>query len=129
MSALIRSSRRVRIVQKRREVRIGGPINFGRLAQLVERCVYIANVGGSSPSASTEMENSASQEWRSPRPPQRRALQSPVYIPKKAADYLKSSPSRLFWRRIIILRHYVSRARFFCSATAEHYFKCPPPLT
>ncbi len=27
----------------------------GRLAQLVERCVYIANVGGSSPSASTNI--------------------------------------------------------------------------
>lgn len=36
----------------------------------------------------------------------------PFYTLKKAADYLKSSPSRLFWRRIIILRHYVSRARF-----------------
>ena len=31
----------------------GGLTYFGRLAQLVERCVYIANVGGSSPSAST----------------------------------------------------------------------------
>ena len=34
---------------------------------------------------STEMENSASQEWRSLPPPPRRALQSPVYIRKKAA--------------------------------------------
>ena len=33
----------------------------------------------------TEMDFSASQEWRSPRPPPRRALQSPVYIRKKAA--------------------------------------------
>ena len=35
---------------------------------------------------STEMENSASLEWRSPRGRARRALQSPVYICKKAAD-------------------------------------------
>ena len=34
----------------------------------------------------TEMENSASLEWRSPRGRARRALQSPVYICKKAAD-------------------------------------------
>jgi len=33
---------------------------------------------------STVLENSASQKWRSPRPPPRRALQSPVYIRKKA---------------------------------------------
>lgn len=31
-------------------------LRHGRLAQLVERCVYIANVGGSSPSASTVLE-------------------------------------------------------------------------
>ncbi len=40
---------------------------------------------GSIPSAPTEMDFPASQEWRSPRPPPRRALQSPVYIRKKAA--------------------------------------------
>jgi len=34
---------------------------------------------------STEMDFPASREWRSPRPPPWRALQSPVYIRKKAA--------------------------------------------
>ena len=34
---------------------------------------------------STEMDFSASQEWRSPRPRPWRALQSPVYIHKKVA--------------------------------------------
>ena len=36
---------------------------------------------------STEMDFPASQEWRSPRPRPWRALQSPVYIRKKAAAY------------------------------------------
>ena len=34
---------------------------------------------------STEMDFSDRWGWRSPRPPPRRALQSPVYIRKKAA--------------------------------------------
>src|SRR3989344_3995277 len=68
---------------------------------------------GSIPGAPTVLDFPASQEWRSPRPPPRRALQSPVYIRKKAADYLKSSPSRLFWRRMIILRKKSARTNHF----------------
>ena len=34
---------------------------------------------------STDLENLDRRGWRSPRPPPRRALQSPVYIRKKAA--------------------------------------------
>ena len=88
---------------------------------LVERFPDKKEAHGPIPCAPTEMDFSDRRGWRSPRPPPRRALQShvpygtwqsPVYIPKKAADYLKSSPSRLFWRRMIILRHYVSHARF-----------------
>jgi hypothetical protein len=40
------------------------------------------------------MENSASSEWRSPRPPPRRALQSPVYIRKKAAGNKREKEKR-----------------------------------
>jgi len=40
------------------------------------------------------MESSASREWRSPRPPPRRALQSPVYIRKKAAAHKRGKEKR-----------------------------------
>ena len=51
----------------------------------VERFSDKEEVDSPTLSAPTEMENSSSREWRSPRPPPRRALKSPVYIRKKAA--------------------------------------------